>query len=202
MVGVCPPANLAAAGIGFCTLLVVDAMYFPLEVNRCLALAASAGTDIAEKLISAENEIVQHCDYGEKIYREGTIYYADNKYNCIHHCQPLHFYGYEEKQQNLQIGEEGGEGKEHRKIDILSGDKVAFSGDKIENKAVDNREKYAGKEINVEACGAPSVFKGFSYEIVKIKEDKGKQSRGVGHKGKSKESPNLTAQNMGRGEGD
>lgn len=202
MVGICPSAHLAAAIIGLCPLFVVDAVHFPLEVYSGFALAASAGTKIAEKLVAAEKKIVKHGNYGEEIYGEGAAYYAYDKNDRIHYCQPLHFYGYEEKQQNPHIGEEGGKGEKHGKIDILGGDKVAFSGDEIENKAIDNREKNTWEEIDIKARGAPAVLKSLADKVIEIEKDKGKQTCWVGYKGKGEKSPYLSLEDMGRGKGD
>ena len=71
MIGIGASANLAAAGIGLYLFLVVYALNLPLEVDGSLALAASAGADIREKLIAAEKQEVENSHDGKEIDGEG-----------------------------------------------------------------------------------------------------------------------------------
>ena len=113
MIGIGASANLAAAGIGLYLFLGVYALNLPLEVDGSLALAASAGADIREKLIAAEKQEVENSHDGEEIDGEGESDNIRKENYGIHYCQPLHLYGYYKEQKNLQIGEKGGKREEH-----------------------------------------------------------------------------------------
>lgn len=113
MGGIGAPAYLAAAGVVLGLLLILDSLHLALEVNRGLALAASAGADVAEKLVAAEKQEVEHGHNGEKVYGEGQTDNIDNENNCVYNCQPLHLYGDYKEEENLKVGKEGGKGEEH-----------------------------------------------------------------------------------------
>ena len=173
MIGVGASANLAAACIGLYLAFVVHSLNLALEVYGSLALGAFSGNNIGKKLVAAEEKEVKNGYDGEKVDGEWKTDNICNKDNSVYNSQPLHLYGDDEEQKNLQIGEKSSKGEEHGKIDIIGGDGVAHSGYKVENEAVYNRQNNACEEIYVESCRAHFAFKGFANEIIEIKENNG-----------------------------
>ena len=109
-----------ALGFGMCLLCC----FFEIDNVGAALIAVSAAyrTYNICQHISAEYEVIQNCCKGneseEYLTCDQTRYDSDDEKRGINICQPLYFYGDNEEQQYAALGEESGEHKEHRKVNV------------------------------------------------------------------------------------
>ena len=202
VIGIGTSANGALTGVALVLSFRVSLLGGFLEVDHVRVslvfyLAAQTIKSV-EKHISAEDEVIQDSNDGNKSHKDFTGGKIQNnteeEVGGINISQPLYFYGDKEEKQYAAFGEEGSKNEEHGEIDVgCSHGEVTDISEKPDYHAVNYCAEDTAEIIQRELRSTPLTLKRVANEIIEVQRNcHGDKTAAFGDKYERNKSPHLT----------
>ena len=186
-------ADSALVRVEPAALLLTDPVGFLSEVDGAFALLFGKA---AENGCTEEKEEIQ-CGYDrEKIDRKRIGNYSKQKIGRVDECDILYFDWKEEKQQHLHVRVQGGKREEHGQVKILRVDPDTGPTEKIDEKPIQNGDDPPDEKVNIKMRGTPILLQSVSDPVIKVKDEKGKNTGRGRVEHKSHKTPDLPAEDQ------
>ncbi len=195
IVGIRFAADAALVVIAFLLLLL---LYGTLELHCLTGALIAAALGAIVDFGPDEDDEVQQSQNGDnhtsQIAVKQRSQYLQRKECNVQKGQPLHPDRDDEEQQNLSIGEHGGESQEHGQVHVGGAGhcQVILVCDETDNGHTNHRQKDTAEIVEVEAHRAPALFQCRTDPVIEVQRDEQTEDTAVtGDKDVSDDAPNF-----------